>query len=327
MSTISDPHSIALKKAASVLGIEVIDHSQDWHTDAVEFKLGNHTEMVLDGRVYSHLGLQAATFADDKHISKVFLSRCGLKTPAHFIIDLDLPESIEEQANGNMMDGINYVCKPLYGTDGHAVGMNKIDHLDIDMHTEVYADTYRIWMVEEQITGKDLRIQVIGNKIAAACVREPAYVTGDGSSSLEELIEHRNDALAELNPNNKLELDADSRKLMREQNLYLDTVIEADRKIQLKYISNMGQGGVAIDITPDLHPHYHEIVEKVGKIFGFKTFALDGICADANVDPFENLYALEVNAKAQWMHHTFSEVRTHDIPQMILRDLFPELKD
>lgn len=326
MSTLSDPHSIALVEAAGPLGIEVTDHSNEWHTDAIELKLGDHTEIVLEGRIYSHLSFQAATFADDKHISKAFLERCGLKTPSHFMIDLDLPETIEEQIVEQMQDGSKYVCKPLYGTDGHAVGMNKIDPMDIDMHIEAYADTYAIWMVEEQIEGKDLRIQVIGNEIAAACVREPAYVTGDGESDLETLIDNYNEELANLNKHNKLELDADSRKLMREQSLYLDTVVEAGRKVQLKYISNMGQGGVAIDVTPELHPGYKEIVNKVSEVFGFRTYALDGICPDSSLPPSENLYTLEVNAKAQWLHHTFSEVRTHDIPKMILLDLFPELR-
>ena len=122
-----------------------------------------------------------------------------------------------------------------------------------------------------------------------------------------------------------MELDADSRRLMREQSLYLDTVVEAGRKIQLKYISNMGQGGVAYDVTPELNADYAGVVAKVAEAFGFRTFALDGICEDYTLPPAEHLIALEVNAKAQWLHHTFSEVRTHDIPTMILRDLFPEL--
>lgn len=321
-----DPHSIALKKAAGPLGIAVEDLSSEWHTDALRFTYNDHQEIVLEGRVYEQLSFQAATFADDKHISKIILEKCGLKTPAHFIVDLDLEASIEEQLEGKMDGESIYVCKPLYGTDGHAVGMNKKDPLDVDMHIEVYADTYGLWMVEEQVSGKDLRIQVIGGKIAAACVREPAHIIGDGETNLEDLIERYNEGLAQLNSNNKLELDADSRKLMREQDIYLDSIIEADRKIQLKYISNMGQGGVAIDITPDLHSDYQELVKNVAEVFGFNTFALDGICPDASLPPSDNLSTLEVNAKAQWLHHTFSKVQTHDIPTMILRNLFPELE-
>ena len=325
MSTIQDPHTAALIEAAGPLGLNVKDLSEAWGADVIEVSLGDHRELIMDGRVYSHLSYLSATFADDKGVSKALLTGSGLKVPAHHLLDIDLDESIEAQLEGKMNGETNYVCKPLYGTDGHAVGMNKRDAMDVDMHIEPYTDNYQHWMVEEQVEGKDIRIQVIGGQIAAACVREPASVIGDGFSDVEGLIEKHNEKIQALNPNNKLELDADSRRLMREQSLYLDTVVEAGRKIQLKYISNMGQGGVASDITPDLHSEYHELVTKVSNAFGFRTFALDGISADPGLSPFEHLYALEVNAKAQWLHHTFSEVRTHDIPTMILRDLFPEL--
>jgi len=324
MSIIRDPHTTALLNAAQSLPLQVTDLAPAWQIDAIRLSYQEHHEIIVDGREYSHLSYQAAQWADDKHISKIILDNCGVSTPHHYLLDLESDLPLKDQLK-DMVEGPAYVCKPLYGTDGHAVGMHKLDLMDIEMHMDAFRDAYQYWMLEEQIAGEDLRIQVIGGQIAAACRRLPAYVIGDGEHDLEHLIGLYNEKIQQLNPNNLLELDADSRKLMREQSVYLDSMIPLDQKIQLKYISNMGQGGIAIDVTDELHPQYQEVVERVGKAFGFRTFALDGIVPDCTQPPSDGFKALEVNAKAQWMHHTFSEVRTHDIPKLILMDLFPEL--
>lgn len=324
MKVIRDPHTTALIKAATALELQVEDLAPTWQLDAIRISHHDHHEVVVDGREYGHLSYQSAQWADDKHISKIILEGCGVATPQHFLIELEADTSIAEQL-ADMEIGPAYVCKPLYGTDGHAVGMHKLDVADMEMHIDAYRDTYQYWMVEEQIAGEDLRIQVIGGKIAAACRRLPAYVVGDGEHNLEELLALYNEAIAQTNPNNRLDLDGDSRRLMREQEVYLDTIIDTDRKIQLKYISNMGQGGIAVDVSEELHPAYQDLVDQVANAFGFRTFALDGIVPDSSQHPSEGFKALEVNAKAQWMHHTFSQVRTHNIPELILRDLFPEI--
>lgn len=320
-----DPHTTLLIEAAGRLGLQVRDLGPDWGVDAVEYSLGEHTELVLDGRHYSYLGSQALFLVDQKHLCKVLLEECGLRVPKDIVFSLEEENEAKDIAAAFMEEGKFYVCKPLYGTDGEGVGMQMADAVDVEMHIDNWADAYSEWILEEQVEGKDLRIQVIGGKIAAACVRIPAYVVGDGEKDLETLIQDRNAEMARQNPMNHLEIDADARRLMREQDVYLSSVIEADRKIQLKYVSNMGKGGVAVDVSDALHPDYQAVIDKVADRFSLRTFAFDGIVTDPAEAPEQGIFALELNAKAQWLHHTFSEGKTHDIPTLILRDLFPEL--
>ena len=44
-------------------------------------------------------------------------------------------------------------------------------------------------LIEEYVTGVDLRIVVIGYEVVAAAVRRPAQVQGDGRHTVAELIE------------------------------------------------------------------------------------------------------------------------------------------
>lgn len=319
-----DPHAELLVKTARSLGIEVTDKSPQWHIDAIEFALGDHTELVLEGRHYSYLSSQSLALVDSKDVCKALLEECGLRVPADVVFQLE-GGAVRETAETFIQEGQSYVCKPLWGTDGRGVAMHLLDAVDVEMHVDNWAEEYEEWILEEQIEGKDLRIQVIGGRIAAACIRVPAEVTGDGEKDLEGLIAAHNEKIAAQNPMNHLEIDTQTRRLMREQEVYLSTVIEAGQTIQLKYVSNMGKGGIARDITDSLHPAYQAIIDQVAEKFKLRTFAFDGIALDPTQHPDKNLVALELNAKAQWLHHTFSEVKTHDIAEMVLRDLFPEL--
>lgn len=319
-----DPHARLLIQTADRMGIEWTDKSGEWRIDAVEFRVGDHVELVLEGRHYSYLSSQSLVLVDDKHVCKTLLASSGCRVPLDIVFDIERGDDPRSVAEAFMEEGKPYVCKPLEGTDGRGVGMGMLDAVDVEMHVDNWNGEYGKWILEEQIEGKDLRIQIIGGKIVAACERIPAFVVGDGVKTLEELIEAHNEKIAAQNPNNHLEIDAQTRKLMREQEVYLSTVIDEERVIQLKYVSNMGKGGVAVDVTDKLHPSYQILVDKVAEVFKLRTFAFDGISTDASLPPEEALVALELNAKAQWLHHTFSEGKTHDIAAYILMDLFPE---
>ena len=319
-----DPHAALLIETAHRLGIEAEDKSPAWHIDAVEFRLGAHKELVLEGRHYGYLSSQSLELVDHKDVCKALLRECGLRVPEDVVFKAS-EGNIQDVAGEFMREGNAYVCKPLDGTDGSAVAMHMLDATDVEMHVDHWVEEYEDWILEEQIEGQDLRIQVVGGRIAAACVRVPAEVVGDGEKELEALIEEHNARIALQNPMNHLEIDAETRKLMRQQDVYLSSVVEAGRSIQLKYVSNMGKGGIARDCTEQLHPSYQRVIDAVADKFNLRTFAFDGISVDPAAPPEEALYALELNAKAQWLHHTFSEGRTHDIAEMVLRDLFPEL--
>ena len=84
----------------------------------------------------------------------------------------------------------------------------------------------------------------------------------------------------------------------------------------------MGQGGVATDVTDQLHPRYHDWVRRIVEFLNVGYFALDIIGESAAADPLNTAKALEINAKPEWMHHTFSEVRTHDIAEILLDVVF-----
>jgi cyanophycin synthetase len=124
------------------------------------------------------------------------------------------------------------------------------------------------------------------------------------------------------NENNKLEVDEATKTLLQQQNITLQDIPKNNQKIQLKYVSNIAQGGVPIDITDDIHPEYQRWATDLAEDLGTGYMGLDFITKNYKETPYGNSWILEINARADWLHHTFSEVKTHDMTGIILGKLF-----
>ena len=51
-------------------------------------------------------------------------------------------------------------------------------------------------------------------------------------------------------------------------------------------------------------------------------FAIDSIAPDCTKPPEEGAWALEINARPEWLHHTFSQGKKHDMGRIVVEALF-----
>ena len=310
-------HQLILK-AARKAGVEVNDQSALLGCPAAWLHSGNKTELLVRGIPTSWISMKTRFLCDYKQLSKEVFKQLGIPYAQSILFrdpgDIRIAEFITA--------GNKYVCKPQIAANGVGVRMNLETASDVLEYWETHRELGEEFLLEEQLEGDDIRIQVIGGEIAAACVREPAFVTGDGQATLIGLIEERRVVMEQQNPANKLDLDDTSMKLIADQRLSLDSIPDAGQKVWLKLVSNMGQGGVATDITDKLHPLYHRWVDEISRLMEAPYFALDLIGRKPSANPVEAVKALEINAQAEWLHHTFSEGRTHDLASEVVDALF-----
>lgn len=313
----------ALIKEAYKLGIRV-DLLEDCATENILLsKNGKATVFGASATPLDQLSCQAHFAASNKQYCKQLFERLKIAYPKSLVFEnLD---SEKEKVKAFMKSNQTYVCKPLNGTEGEGVCMNIKQTEGIVEAWHFWKDKYRQFMVEEQVEGYDLRLQAIGGKIVAACIRDPASVLGDGKTKLAELIVKRQKEIQIQNPVNKLELDAASYELLKAQKLDLDSVPALDQKVQLKYVANMGQGATSIDITDEIHPDYNEWIARITEHLNLSIFALDVLTTDHRQAPNSKIaWALEINGEPYWYHHTFSERRTHNMAKLILEAVFFE---
>ena len=319
-------HALLINRAKT-LGISVKDVSELMQCPAAILEYNNISELIKDGVPMSWINVRSQFFCDNKQLTKLAFEALNIPHPKSIIFSEKNISEIksDELINSFLKNGKKYVCKPLDSTNGIGVEMG-IENIEmIKAYFEKYENLNTPFLLEEQISGADLRIHVIGGEIVAACIREPAFVIGDGKNTLENLIEKRRAVMKMQNPNNFLEIDEATKKLLREQNISLFDIPIKNRKIKLKYVSNMAQGGIATDVTDSIHPTYQKWTTALSDYLGTGYMGLDFITTDFKKEAANHSWLLEINARADWLHHTFSEKRTHDMAGIILKNVFGKI--
>lgn len=125
----------------------------------------------------------------DKALTSFLLTAAGIPVP-----DGSTVTSMEEAVEVARHIGYPVVCKPTDSNRSLGVFTNIQDESTLrewfpDTLTESPSATA---VIQQHVTGSDYRVLTIGNSIAAIFKRIPAFVVGNGSSTIGELIDIEN---------------------------------------------------------------------------------------------------------------------------------------
>ena len=228
--------------------------------------------------------------------------------------------------------GFPLVFKPLDGNHGRGISINIKNREDAVEAYEFAAKISRKVIVERYVTGYDFRVLVIDNKMVAAALRDPAHVKGDGTSTVQQLIDIENtDPRRGYGHENVLTLitvDRDTLDLLEKKGYTLDTVPAAGEKVFVKSTANLSTGGTSVDVTDHVHPQNIFICERISKIIGLDICGID-IMAENLTEPLtENGgVVLEVNAAPGFrMHIAPSEGLPRNVAGHVIDMLYPQGK-
>lgn len=226
--------------------------------------------------------------------------------------------------------GYPIVIKPLKGNQGKGATIRITDWQEAVQALKVAQQFGRYILVEKHITGNDFRILVIDNKFVAAAKRVPAQVIGNGSSSVEELINEVNSdpkrGDGHQNTLTKIKIDQDTNNILQKRGLSLNSVPKNGVVVQLKSTANLSTGGTAIDVTDDVHPQNIFMAERLSKIVNLDICGID-IMAPTLEEPLQDIggVVLEVNAAPGFrMHLDPSEGQPRNVAKAVVDMLFPE---
>ncbi len=215
-----------------------------------------------------------------KILGKALFSALGLSTPEYQLVN-----QVSELAKAAEIIGWPCVVKPLFSGGGKGVtaGIENIFDLETAFALARHF-THDAIMVEKFIPGNDHRLMVIDGKLFAAIRREPSTVTGDGRSSIMQLLKEvnrfRSSNILKSRYLRPIESDEILVQHLAYQNVNLDSVIESGRRITLRSNANLSTGGVCIDVTAQVHPHIRQMAETVAQTIGLATVGIDYITTD-----------------------------------------------
>jgi cyanophycin synthetase len=225
--------------------------------------------------------------------------------------------------------GYPIVIKPLDGNHGKGASINVKKWEDALKGLE-YAKNYsRRVIVEKFITGFDFRILIIDNKLVAAAKRVPANVVGDGTKTIQELIDITNKdprrGYGHENVLTEIVIDRDSEDLLKKYGYTVDTIPKKDEIVYLKSTANLSTGGTSIDVTEMMHPENIFLCERIARVIGLDVCGVD-IMAENLTEPLRENGGciLEVNAAPGFrMHLAPSEGLPRNVAAPVIDMLYP----
>jgi GNAT-family acetyltransferase (TIGR03103 family) len=191
----------------------------------------------------------ALSRCDDKALTRRLLAKAGLRVPEQIRLSRAHEVSAFLERHGRV------VVKPARGEQGRAVFVDLTTEDEVTRAIEHARQVCDEVLVEEFVTGQDLRIIVIDGAVVAAAVRKPATVQGDGEHTIRELIETQSRRrAAATGGESRIPLDEETDRAVRAAGRRLDDVLPAGECLAVRKTANLHTGGTIHDVTADLHP-------------------------------------------------------------------------
>jgi cyanophycin synthetase len=230
----------------------------------------------------------------------------------------------------NALLGYPVVVKPNFGSHGKGVSINlrnPQEVLDAYKIAKEYEDTV---LIEKYIKGSYYRVLVVGDKVVAVSHRICAHVTGDGTSTVKELVNKENSnpmrGDGHEKPLTKINIDKISEQYLKKQGLTVDYIPNEGQIVYLRENDNLSTGGVAIDVTDEIHEQNRKIIVQAARVIGLDVAGVDISTADISKPITETGGAIiEINAAPGIrMHHYPYQGTSRNAAKAIVDMLFPE---
>jgi len=308
----------------------IVDAATDRRIPSIRLTDGNLVQLGYGARqrriwtaetdVTSAIG---ESIARDKDLTKRLLHSCGVPIPEGRLVDS------EADAWDAAQDiGIPIVVKPCDANHGRGVSTELSGREEIEAAYRLAVVEGSGVIVERFVRGNEHRLLVVGGQLVAAAKGETAWVTGDGHSTIAELIDDQINSdprrgITEDFPLNLILLDDDPavRLELERQGLDGNSIPADGRQVLIQR-----NGNVANDVTDLVHPEVAAAVSLAARVVGLDIAGIDVVAEDISQPLAEQGGAVvEVNAgPGLLMHLKPAEGKPRPVGRAIVDHLFPE---
>jgi len=235
----------------------------------------------------------------DKELTRRLLAQCGVPVPQGQLVN-----SPEEAWTAAQEIGLPIVVKPSDGNHGRGVFTNLTTAAEVAAAWKIAVEEGSGVLVERFITGDEHRVLVVGGKVVAAARGEPAWIIGDGRSSVRCLIETQLNSdprrgTTEDHPLNRVRIDSAAEMELARQGLSPEAIPTRDQAVLIQR-----NGNVSIDVTAQVHPEVAAQVCLAARIVGLDIAGVDLVAQDIGRPLAEQGAAIvEVNAGPGLLMH------------------------
>ena len=261
----------------------------------------------------------AETISRDKDLTKSLLASCGVPIPeGREVTSADDAWAAAEDI------GLPVCVKPVDGNHGRGVFIDLNSREEIEKAYAIAVDEGSGVLVERSLPGTEHRLLVVGDQLVAANRGDMITVTGDGRSTVRQLIDSQVNTdprrgPSELHPLSVIRIDTAARMELDRQGLAADAVPAAGREVLIQRNANH-----AFDCTDEVHPETAAVVALAARIVGLDIAGVDLVCRDISRPLAEQGGAIvEVNAGPSLLMHLKPGVgKARPVGKAIVNNLF-----
>lgn len=329
----ADPDKRAIKRHRSEYYAQAWEDAATQTNSTIELLGGGIFRITNGGNsfvVYQHYTPLIDPAVERLILNKViinkFLSKMGVPIPRYIHLkDLNISDakSFMGEINGPL------VVKPASGTaGGDGVVTNITSVLGLYQALSWSRAFCKETIIEEQVRGDNYRLLFLDGELLDCIIRRPPTVTGDGISSIRNLIRKENKMRIKLGPQMAQDLiymDLDAKSTLAAQGYSLKTKPDKGRIIKVKDVINCNRGEENERPTEGIAESLISLGRKISETIGVRLVGVDIITEDLTADLKESGgRVIEINTPPG---HYYHHMRKGDGFFVALRLLQQLLKD
>jgi len=245
----------------------------------------------------------AESISSDKDLTKRLLTQCGIPVPEGQQV-----QSADEAWAAAQDIGLPVVVKPLDGNRGWGVSLDVNTEVGVRAAWTAAEKEGSSVLVERYVRGDEHRILVVGDRVVAATRGETACVVGDGTSTVEQLIESQVNIDPRRGDSEGFPLDTIRLRSPRGEMSLLEIQRQGFEPESVlakgKSVVVQRNGNLNIDVTDLVHPDVAAVATLAARVIGLDIAGIDIVTQDIS-RPLEQTGGaiIEVNAGPGLLMH------------------------
>ncbi|WP_455366873.1 ATP-grasp domain-containing protein [Kaarinaea lacus] len=280
-----NPYASIITREASRRGInvDVLDE------EAAYFSLSYQGDTIVCRESLSERTTAIAmSRCDDKAVTTRLMQRAGVQVPAQH-------KCGEPQQNAEFLQKFGHVVvKPSRGEQGAGVCVDITTVEQLNDAIDIARRVSNLVLLEEYVSGHDLRVVVINGEVVAAAERKPPQVIGDGKRNIEQLIDAQSRLREEATAGEShIPKDGETQRCVQEAGFQFDDVLPDGEVLIVRKADNLHAGATIEDATDKIHPHIKDVSIRAAQALNIPVVGLDFIVPELDSDDYVFIEANE----------------------------------
>jgi GNAT-family acetyltransferase (TIGR03103 family) len=266
------------------IGVDVLDADHGYF----ELSFGGRN-VVCRESLTEFTSAIAMSRCDNKAVTHRVLSKAGIRVPAQQLASKDDKQNIQFIQQYEQI-----VVKPSRGEQGLGISVDVRSVQDMDNAIHMARKIDECVLLEEYVTGHDLRIVVIDFEVVAAAVRKPPLIVGNGIDKVIDLIKKQSRRRsAATGGESGIPLDKETERCVREANRTMQDILPEGEEIVVRKTANLHTGGTIHDVTEQLSESLRHIAVKAAKTINIPVVGFDFLVPDVKGNEYVIIEANE----------------------------------